>query len=73
MLAKQTAVRLFTGIIEMKTYEIEIRYTAYSNQTIEAASAKEAEALAWAAIEANPDLAHQYGEWECLDVEEVKP
>jgi len=55
----------------MKTYQVEIRYTAYANYTLEANSAADAEKQAWAQVHADPDHAHEYGEWECLDVEEV--
>jgi hypothetical protein len=55
----------------MKTYEIEIRYTAYANYVIEADSPEEAERQAWADVNSDPDHAMSLGEWECLEVEEV--
>jgi hypothetical protein len=55
----------------MKTYEIEIRYTAYANYVIEADSPEEAERQAWADVNLDPDHAMSLGEWECLEVEEA--
>jgi len=55
----------------MKTYQVEIRYTAYANYTIEADSPEDAEVQAWAEVNADPDHAMSHGEWECLDVEEA--
>lgn len=57
----------------VKTYQVEIRYTVYHNFTIEADNEEQAEVKAWALIEADTEAASGYGEWECLDVEEVKP
>jgi len=57
----------------MKTFEVEIRYTAYANYTVEAVDMADAQKQVWAQIDANPERVHEYGEWECLDVEEVKP
>ena len=50
----------------MKTYEIEIRYTAYANYVIEADSPEEAERQAWADVNSDPDHAMSLGEWECF-------
>ena len=56
----------------MKTFEVEIRYTAYANYTVEAVDMADAQKQVWAQIDANPERVHEYGEWECLDVEEIK-
>lgn len=55
----------------MKTYQVEIRYTAYVNYFIEAISPEDAEQQAWVRVHANPSEAMRLGEWECLEVEEV--
>ena len=55
----------------MKTYEIEIRYTAYAIYTIEADSPEAAEAQAWAKVEANPEEAMRLGKWETMEVEQL--
>jgi hypothetical protein len=58
----------------MKTYQVEIRYIAFANYTIEATSKADAEAQAWAEIDADPDHAMSYGEWELMSIEkEVTP
>jgi hypothetical protein len=53
----------------MKTYQVEIRYTAFANYTIEAASKADAQAQAWAEVNADPDHAMSYGEWELMSIE----
>ena len=55
----------------MKTYQVEIRYTAYANYTIEAESPEDAEVQAWADVNSDPDHVMSLGEWECLEVDEV--
>jgi hypothetical protein len=54
----------------MKIYTVEIRYTAFANYTIEATSKADAEAQAWAEIDADPDHAMSYGEWELMSIEQ---
>lgn len=54
----------------MKTYQVEIRYTAFANYTLEATSKADAEAQAWAEILADSDHASSYGEWELMSIEQ---
>lgn len=54
----------------MKTYTVEIRYTAFANYTIEAKNKKDAEAQAWAEVIADSDHATSYGDWELMSIEE---
>ena len=53
----------------MKTYAVEIRYTAFSNYIIEAKDEKDAEDQAWAEVDADPDYASNYGDWELMSIE----
>jgi hypothetical protein len=48
----------------MKTYDINLVFTAHTNLTIEANSQKEAIELAWIEIEKNADLSNPDGVWE---------
>ena len=54
----------------MKTYAVEIRYTAFSNYIIEAKDEKDAEDQAWAEVNADLDYASNYGDWELMSIEE---
>jgi hypothetical protein len=53
----------------MKTYQVEIRYIAFANYTIEAKNEADAEAQAWADVNADPEHASSYGEWELMSIE----
>ena len=54
----------------MKTFRVTLVYSAYSHHTIEADSEEDAEAQAWARIEADNGEATSYGEWETVEIEE---
>jgi len=45
-------------------------YTAYSIRRIDANSEEDAEAQAWAQIEADNGEATRYGEWDLVEIEE---
>ena len=53
----------------MKTYAVEIKYTAFANYTIEAKNEEDAEAQAWAEVNADLDHAISYGDWELMSIE----
>ena len=58
----------------MKTYAVEIKYTAFANYIIEAKSKEDAEEQAWAEVNADSDHAISYGDWELMSIsEEVTP
>ena len=54
----------------MKTYQVTLVYTSYAHYQIEADSEEEAEAQAWARVDADNGEATSYGEWEVIDTEE---
>jgi hypothetical protein len=54
----------------MKTYHVTLVYTAYSIRRIDANNEEEAEAQAWAQIEADNGEATRYGEWDIVEIEE---
>ena len=54
----------------MKTYAVEIRYTAFANYIIEAKDEEDAEDQAWAEVNADLDHASSYGDWELMSIEE---
>jgi len=54
----------------MKTYAVEIKYTAFANYTIEAKNEEDAEAQAWGEVNADQDHAISYGNWELMSIEE---
>ena len=54
----------------MKTYQVTLVYTAYSIRRIDANSEEDAEAQAWAQIEADNGEATRYGEWDIIEIEE---
>jgi hypothetical protein len=54
----------------MKTYAVEIRYTAFAHYTIEAKDEEDAEAQAWAEVNSDSDQAISYGNWELMSIEE---
>lgn len=57
----------------MKTYEVELRYTAYTTITIEANSQEEAEAIAWQELATDGSYRSDYGDWQLESIEETTP
>jgi hypothetical protein len=55
----------------MKTYQISLRYETYAHFEIEADSLEDAEAQAWASIDADCGESTRYGEWSTDNIEEV--
>ena len=54
----------------MKTYQVALKYVAYAHYTIEANSPEDAEAQAWARVDADNGEATSYGEWTTDSIEE---
>lgn len=55
----------------MKTFEVEMKYTAYVIVTVEAEDKEEAERLAWHELDSNGST-DRGGDWELESIEEVK-
>ena len=55
----------------MKSFEITLKYTAYTNMTIEADTKEQAEKLAWDELMSDGSYG-SYGEWELDHLEELK-
>jgi len=55
----------------MKTYQIALKYETYAHFEIEADNLEDAEAQAWASIDADGGEATRYGEWTTDSIEEV--
>ena len=55
-----------------KTYEVEVRYTAYTTITVEADNEDEAERLAWRELELDGGERSNYGHWTLESVEEIE-
>lgn len=75
MLAKQTAVELFTGTIEMKKYTVQyvrIEHQVYTLE-VEAEDEEHAEELASEAFDGSEDYKVVHAEEFVQDVEEIKP
>jgi hypothetical protein len=54
----------------MKTYQIELKRTAYVNLTIEAESQDEAEALAWQELASDGSYGTESADWDIESIEE---
>jgi hypothetical protein len=57
--------------MKMKSFEITLKYTAYTNMTIEADTKEQAEKLAWDELMSDGSYG-SYGEWELDHLEELK-
>jgi hypothetical protein len=55
-----------------KTYEVEVRYTAYTTITVEADNEDEAERLAYRELVLDGDHRSSYGDWTLESVEEIE-
>lgn len=56
----------------MKTYDINLVFTAHANLTIEAESQEEAIRLAWDQINKNADMSNPDGTWELGYADELE-
>jgi len=54
----------------MRTFTVTVKYTVATTYTIEAEHEEAAEAEAWREVNADPDHAMSYGNWELLNIQE---